>query len=211
MSKKRILILIIPIFLLALPLSSLASEKASEHFNSGISFYDQGNYESALTAFHWAAYEKPDFAEAHYNMGIIYDIQKKFPEAIQAYKRTIQIDPNTNKVMENIVLDSYLVGNFKEAMYYVKLAESLGRPVENSLKDRIWDVYSKDTHGTLVSLGLEKGPSEEIRRQLDSDIVAIEEKLQQKKPSSEDLLELGTKYRQRGDLEKEIQDPQNMN
>jgi tetratricopeptide (TPR) repeat protein len=202
----------------AFPLAVTASELAYQYFETGISYYDQGNYEKALAEFQKAIQEKSDFTQSYYNMAIIYDQQEKFQDAIEAYKKVLQLDPNTGMILENLALDSYLVGDFKDAMYYVKLAESRGKPINKLLQNQIWSEYMKGARGTLISLpGSEKGLSKSLRLDLESDIISLEKALEQKTATANDLLELGIKYRQIGDIDKAIeilkraqkQDPEN--
>jgi len=204
--RKRPIILILFSLLLIFPLICLASEIADQYFQSGISFYDQGDSVKALAEFQKATQEKPDFAQAYYNMAIIYDQQESFPEAIQAYKKVLQIDPNTGMVLENLAMDSYLVGNFKDAMYYVKFAESLGKPINTMLQNQIWAEYMKGARGTLISVsGPESEETKALRRQLETDIAGLEKAIEKKAVTSGDLIELGSKYRQIGDIDKAIE------
>lgn len=203
---RKIAILILFFLFSVPPLAGIASELAYQYFETGISYYDQGNYEKALAEFQKAIREKSDFAQSYYNMAIIYDQQERFQEAIEAYKNALQMNPNTGMVIENLALDSYLVGNFRDAMYYVKLAESRGKPINKMLQNQIWAEYMKEARGTLISLpGSETGLSESLRRDLDSDIAGLEKVLEQKTATPDDLLELGSKYRQIGDIDKAIE------
>ena len=204
MRKKKLIAIILLAFFISFPLICVASESAHRYFESGVSYFDQGRYEEALGEFKKAVTEQPDFAHAYYNMGIVYDKQEKFNEAIDAYQKVLEIDPDIGSVLENLALDSYLVGNFKEAMYYVKFAESRGKPVSQMLQNQIWAEYMKETRGTLLSMS-ESGPSKVLRRELKEEISAIEGALEKREATPDDLLALGMKYRQIGDIEKAVE------
>lgn len=204
--SKKIVVLAMFLLICALPLAVLASELAYQYFETGISYYDQGNYEKALAEFQKAIQEESDFIQSYYNMAIIYDQQERFQDAIEAYKKVLQLDPNTGMVLENLALDSYLVGNFKDAMYYVKFAESRGKTINKMLQNQIWAEYMKSARGTLISPpGSEEGLSKSLRRDIESDIINLEKALEQKTATAGDLLELGIKYRQIGDIDKAIE------
>ena len=204
--SKKVIILVMFLLFCTLPLTAIASELAYKYFETGISYYDQGNYEKALAEFQKAVREKSDFTQSYYNMAIIYDQQERFQDAIGAYKKVLQLDPNTGMVLENLALDSYLSGNLNDAMYYVKLAESRGKPINTMLQNQIWSEYMKKTRGTLISSqGSPEGLSESLRRDIESDITSLEEALEQKTATAADLLELGIKYRQIGDIDKAIE------
>ncbi|MBN2373788.1 tetratricopeptide repeat protein [bacterium] len=206
MFKKKIFVLILIFVFLAFPVCWIIAADADTNFEKGISYFDQGDYEKALTAFQSALQEKPDLAEAYYNMGIIYDIQEKFPEAINAYKWVIQIDPNVGEVLKNIAIDCYLTGNLKESMYYITLAGSMGKPVDNSLYNRISTEYAREAKGTIISLD-QLDPM--LSKQLKAEIDTLEKGLEKKAASSEDvsadLLALGTRYRRIGNIKKAIE------
>lgn len=204
-SKKIGILALFSVFCV-IPLAVTASELAYQYFESGISYYDQGNYEKALAEFQKAIQEKSDFTQSYYNMAIIYDQQERFQDAIDAYKKVLQLDPKTGMVLENLALDNYLVGNFKDAMYYVKLAESQGKPINTMLQNQIWAEYMKGARGTLISPpGSEEGLSKSLRRDIESDIISLEKALEQKTATAADLFELGVKYRQIGDVDKAIE------
>ncbi|MGA1865242.1 MAG: tetratricopeptide repeat protein [bacterium] len=204
--RKKTGLLVFLFILCSFPLAVIASELAYQYFESGISYYDQGNYEKALAEFQKAIREKSDFAQSYYNMAIIFDKQEKFQDAIEAYKKVLQLDPNTGMILENLALDSYLAGNFKDAMYYVKLAESKGKPINKMLENQIWAEYMKGTSGTLISPPwADEGMSKSLRRDIESDIFSLEKELEHKTVTANDLLELGIKYRQIGDIDKAIE------
>lgn len=204
-TKRFIAILALSSFVF-LPLTSRASEQAIVHFDSGISSFDRGEYAQALESFKKAVQEKPDFAQAYYNIGIIHDQQERFRDAIEAYKKVLQIDPDTGLVFENLAMDSYLVGNVEDAMYYLKLAESRGKPINRMLYNQIWREYTKKVKGTLVSLpGSAPDTPQATKEQLDSEIASLEKTLQGNEATPDVLLELGVRYRQVGHIDKAIE------
>ncbi|MGA1794898.1 MAG: tetratricopeptide repeat protein [bacterium] len=188
------------------PAAGRASEQAIGHFESGIASFDRGDYAQALESFGKAVEEKPDFAQAYYNIGIIYDQQQRFSDAIEAYKKVLDIDPNTALVFENLAMDSYLVGNVEDAMYYANLAESRGRLINGMLYNQIRAEYMKKAKGTLVCLpGSAPGPPQVTKEQLESEIAGLEKTLQAQEATPDVLLELGVRYRQVGSIDKAIE------
>jgi len=74
------------------------------------------------------------------------------------------------------------------------------------LYNQIWTEYMRGARGTLVSLpGSEGELSKSMRRELESDIAGLEKALKQTPGTANDLLELGSKYRQIGDVDKAIE------
>jgi|GEM_PF-3348846 len=202
-------------------------DSASQYFKTGISLFDQGNYEQALSAFQKATEDDPNYAEAYYNLAIIYDLQGRFSEAIEAYRKVVQIDPQVGTVLKNLAQDCYLTGRLKEAMDYIKLAESLGKPADKDLYNKIWAEYkglaarpktarNSKTRGRMIDEGRKLPPPseaqdtkelEKINRQIESAIASLEAELaaqQQQKEKAAKLIDLGIKYRQRGEIDKSI-------
>jgi len=206
LDTKRFIVILALSFFVFLPPASRASEQTVGHFESGIASFDRGEYAQALESFRKAVEEMPDFAQAYYNIGIVYDQQEQFRDAIEAYKKVLEIDPNTGLVFENLVMDSYLAGNIEDAMYYMKLAESRGKPVNRMLYSQIWTEYTKKVKGTFVSLpGSAPGPPQATREQIEAEIAGLENALQANESAPDVLLELGVRYRQVGQIDKAIE------
>ena len=46
----------------------------------------------------------PDFYEAHYQLGILYQDQLKYPDAIQEFNQTVRLRPDFNRAHYRLVL-----------------------------------------------------------------------------------------------------------
>ncbi len=68
--------------------------KAQEHFQTGSAFYEQGNYAEAVRSFHDAIQARPDFWEAYQYMGACYAAQGLVNEALGAYERMVELNPD---------------------------------------------------------------------------------------------------------------------
>ncbi len=84
-----------------------------------------GKLEEAIVAYKHSLSIKPDCAEAHNNMGVIFRVQGKLDKAIDAYKRAISIKPNCAETYNNMGDTLQEQGNLEEAIELYKRAISL--------------------------------------------------------------------------------------
>jgi tetratricopeptide (TPR) repeat protein len=71
----------------------------AETFNESLSLFRQKRYAEALFGFKTIIAIKPDCAEAHFNMGIIYSINQQNNEAITSFEETIKYNPENIKAL----------------------------------------------------------------------------------------------------------------
>ena len=64
----------------------------------------------------------PDYAKAHYNLGLAYGNLGMHKEEIEAYKQAIRIDPDYAKAHNNLGLAYGKSGKYKEAIEAFKQA-----------------------------------------------------------------------------------------
>lgn len=204
-AMKKVSILIILVFFSLFPLNAIAAKQSYNYFEEGTSFYDQEDYKNALISFEKAAQADPNFAEAYYNLGIIYDLQHKFSKAISAYEQVIQLDPNIGTVWENIAQDCYAIGDLKRGMDYIKLAESIGKPVNKDLYNRMWNEKKYAAKKKMMPIPTsESKPIKQLDEDLKLAIMSLEKELEQKAGESQNIINLGIKYRQKGEFDKSI-------
>ena len=69
---------------------------------SGNALKDQGRLDEAIAAYNRAIALKPDYAEAHNNLGIALKDQGRLDEAIAAYHRAIALKPDHAEAHNNL-------------------------------------------------------------------------------------------------------------
>ena len=76
--------------------------------NSGLNQFD-----AAIVAYKRALILKPDFADAHYNLGVMYQDAKRNEESLQSYLKTLEVEPGHLEALANIGMWCY--GNLPES------------------------------------------------------------------------------------------------
>ena len=76
--------------------------------NEGVDHLVQGHYKVALKYFKEAIAAKPDFAEAHFNMGVSLDGMGKHADATAAIKKAKEFGGSNQKIVENAMLKKHL-------------------------------------------------------------------------------------------------------
>ena len=74
--------------------SKLRSETATMHYNLAVILTEQQNYPAALREYEKVLETRPNDADAHYNLAIIYDdILKNNEKALEHYRQYMKITP----------------------------------------------------------------------------------------------------------------------
>lgn len=72
--------------------ANLKNEKATYNYNLGVAYAQAKDYEEALSYYKKALEINPNMADAHYNIGILYENYENDPEsAIKHYKRFLDL------------------------------------------------------------------------------------------------------------------------
>src|SRR5580658_1055270 len=69
------------------------SPQAISLYNLGLTAYKQSSPESAIIFFKRATDIDPDLADAQYNLGIIYQTERRYKEAIPRYEEVLRVKP----------------------------------------------------------------------------------------------------------------------
>ena len=78
--------------------------------------YSQGKLDEAIETFKKSISLKPDYAEAHYNMGLALQYHDKSYEAIKTYKKAISLNPDYAEAHQNLGLTLLNIGKLKEGL-----------------------------------------------------------------------------------------------
>ena len=76
----------------------------------------QGKFKEAVAAFNKALLIKPDYADAHYNMGVVFQTQGKPDEAVTACNKALLIKPDYAEAYNNIGVALKAQGKADEAI-----------------------------------------------------------------------------------------------
>lgn len=84
-----------------------------------------GNAEEGARIIRGIIEEDPDIASAHFSLGNIYFKQRKFPEAVEAFKSSLEIKPDDSFTVINVANAYLSMGRFEEGEAFV--LEYLGK------------------------------------------------------------------------------------
>ena len=83
--------------------------------------------------------KNPDDAEAHLNLGAVYEIAGKSYKAIKAYKRAIRLDPDFAKAYFLLGASYYAVSDISSALDQYRILKKLDTELANGLFNYIKD------------------------------------------------------------------------
>jgi tetratricopeptide (TPR) repeat protein len=82
-------------------------------YNEAIQLQNKGNYLKSMTRWNDLLVDSPNFAQAHFNLGVIYERQNLVPEAINEYEIAVSLD--ANYLYHRHLGEAYLRGGFYDA------------------------------------------------------------------------------------------------
>ncbi len=103
------------ILLIAIGSSTLANEAAMSLFAQGVKELNAEKFDTALETFEQVTTLAPDFADAHYHLGLIYYQKTQFPKAIEAFTRTLELLPRDIDALIKLGLASHKAGDIDTA------------------------------------------------------------------------------------------------
>ena len=123
MKKKCIIPLLIVLALLVLPGSMVfGNDERNFYYDLGVSHYDKGKIDEAISAWEIAIIVNPEFAAAYYNLGNAYEEKGLLKEAVSAWEKVIEITPFDIDVYFNMGVAYTKRGMFREAAKIFKKA-----------------------------------------------------------------------------------------
>jgi len=79
---------------------------AAAFLQRGILYREKGDFQAALGAYEQALTLQPDYALAHRNIGILYDLYlQQAAQALTHYKRYLELQGNDDKTVSGWVID----------------------------------------------------------------------------------------------------------
>lgn len=127
MSAKRTLTLMI-VLLLSLAMGGAAfgdTEKAKEHYNSGIQDKQAGKLDAAVVAFKAAIIEDAEYADAYVQLGAIYFGQKDFQKALESFTTATEKAPANAEAFANLGRVQMKLKKYEKAQATLQTAVTL--------------------------------------------------------------------------------------
>ena len=110
MSRYQFLIWIF-VLLIAIGSPTGASEEAMSLFAQGVEELNAGQLNTALETFKQVTTSVPDFADAHYHLGLVYYQKAEFRKAVEAFNRTLELLPRDVDVLIKLGLALHKSGD----------------------------------------------------------------------------------------------------
>ena len=98
------------VLLIAIGNTTVANEKAMSLFSQGIQELNAGELDTALERFEQVTTLVPDFADAHYHLGLAYYQKAEFQKAIDAFTQTLKLLPRDTDALIKLGLASHKAG-----------------------------------------------------------------------------------------------------
>ena len=110
------------ILLIAIGSPTVANEEAMSLFAQGIEELNAGQLDAALSTFKQVTTIVPDFADAHYHLGLAYYQKAEYRKAIEAFTRTLELLPRDIDAHIKLGLASHKAGDTDTANTRAKRA-----------------------------------------------------------------------------------------
>jgi len=88
--------------------SDMSNQAAAAKNNEGVDHLVQGHFSVATPLFQEAVSASPNFAEAHFNLGVSLDGEGKHQEATEAFKKAKELGATNPKIAEAEILKKHL-------------------------------------------------------------------------------------------------------
>jgi len=108
--------------------------------------YERGRWEEALRELKAAIAINPYNGAWYFNLGLTLDMMERFDEAIAAYHRALEMDPDDVELLNALGQDCVRAGNFDEAITRFNRIEQINPAFEPAYCNRILAYSEKGEH-----------------------------------------------------------------
>ena len=114
-----------------------AARSAQQAFEEGVRFMKAKRFDEAAAAFQQAVRTRPDFAEAHSNLGYALRNSGQLDQAITAYQEAIRLKPNLAEAREYLGVAYVLKGDKQAALEQYQVLQRLNPQMAAELLEEI--------------------------------------------------------------------------
>lgn len=113
---------------------------AEQHFNQGLSFYQQENFSDAAFQFEQAVAKRANYVEAYDYLGRSYWKQNMLSRAEQAFVKAVQLQPSYLPAREYLGLLYYVMNNLSLAKQQLEAARGLNS-IDPAVYTALGEIY----------------------------------------------------------------------
>lgn len=138
--KTRALIIVVLLSLLVVGAAFGDTEKAKEHYNTGIQSKQAGKTDAAILAFKAAIVEDAEYADAYVQLGAIYFGQKNYQQALESFTTATEKAPKNADAFANLGRVQMKLKKYEKAQGALETAISL-TPGDASVQQELCKAY----------------------------------------------------------------------
>lgn len=128
---KKILITIL-LIVFSFNVSLSAGTEAFLFYNKALDYYKMGLYEESITYFKRAIDVDPEFIDAYFNLGSVYEYLKQYDEALAVFKQIVVRNMEDYDAVYHAAWLSYKLGQEDKAKMYLSLIPSSADRAEDA-------------------------------------------------------------------------------
>lgn len=192
MVKKICLIIIIFVIMPLSVSNAILEQDAIEYHSNAQDAISKGDLDTAITYLQKSIALNPYFAEAHNDLGVVYERKALLNKARHHYRRAVTIQPDYAPGYMNLAMLEESLGNIDEAIFYWKARIAFGR------SDDIWTKRAKLKLGEYAPEELKKVDAGELIKEV---LDKLELEQEKKDEIARRHLEYGKDYFRRGEYE----------
>jgi tetratricopeptide (TPR) repeat protein len=126
--------------------NAAVSETVRAHFSAAQEAQQRSDYAAAEREYRAVLAELPNFAEVHMNLGLLYQLQDRIPEAMAEFLRALKFKPTLAGANFFLGVDYCKLGNGTKAIPYLKAAS---RQEPNRLDIWSWLATAEEISGDI--------------------------------------------------------------
>jgi tetratricopeptide (TPR) repeat protein len=166
MRKKYYALICVVVAILLL----VGCSESKKYYKQAEAFRELEKYDEAIVAYQKAIEADPNYASAHYGLGLSYEQLNKFEEAIKQYQKTLELNPVDSNARRQLLRvegkQAFNNQDYKEAINKFKAIEAASLSTDEifMLGKAYYEESTYDKAVSLLQIAVQKVPNNEEYR-----------------------------------------------
>ncbi len=113
--------------------SNNTAGEAQKNYDAAVALYESGKLEEAIAAFKQANKLRPENAQTHYMLGMVYSKARAYKEAADSFKRAVRYKPDWADAHFKLGMMAYVLGKKEQSKEEYKKLLELNSPLAGTL------------------------------------------------------------------------------